>query len=338
MFETTICALKDDKACAVSFTTDDALYRSCVFYQSRFKEYGLKGTIMPPTHFICPSPNKDFSESNGFASWEQWQAFLSEGCFDVANHTISHPFLDKISSEQLEDEVNGAQAVLRERFPGQKVICMANPYVITNDAIDAVIRQRHFSARNGGDGYNSLDPTDRQWYRLDFQTALHHSTAEIMNPWIDHAIEKKLWLIEMWHGVDGQWWEPPAAQECDRHLAYLSGKLDTVWSGTMEEVTLYLREKQHATIKTELANESELHISLKTDLDTSLFDFPLTLKTVVPYSWNRVCMVNGSQEQSLSARENGNQEHSLDVRENDGYRTVYYDVVPNTGTIILRKL
>ena len=326
LFETTICSLKDNKTCAVTFTTDDALYRSCVFYQARFKEYELRGTAMLSTDFICPSVNKDITESNGFATWEQWQAFIDEGCFDVANHTKSHPFLDKISVEQLEDEVNGAQAVLRARFPGQKVICMANPYVVTNDDIDSVIRQRHFSARNGGEGFNSLDPTEWEWYRLDFQTALHHSTSEIMNPWIDQAIEKKLWLIEMWHGVDGQWWEPPSSRECDKHLSYLSGKLDTVWNGTMEEVTLYLREKQHATVITEISNESELQVCLKTDLDDALFDYPLTLKTEVPSDWNRASLIKGSQEQTLIVRENG------------GHKVVYYDAVPNSGSVILRKL
>ncbi len=194
--ETTICPLKDDKSCAFTFTTDDALYRSCVFYQSRFREYGLKGTAMLPTNFICPSPIEFMTESNGFGNWEQWQAFLDEGFFDVANHTKSHPYLDKITAEQLEEEVNATQAVLRERFPGQKVLCMANPYVVTNDAIDDVIRQRHFSARNGGSGYNSLNPTEREWYRLDFQTALHHSTAEIMNAWIDEALKKSSGLLK----------------------------------------------------------------------------------------------------------------------------------------------
>lgn len=324
-FETILCRLKDDKTCAVTFTTDDALYRSCLFYLSRFKEYGLKGTVLFPTHFICPSPNRDMTESNGFANWEQWRAFLSEGFFDVANHTKSHPYLNQISAEQLEDEVNGAQSILRSMFPGQKVLCMANPYVVTDDAIDAVIRQRHFSARNGGNGFNSLNPTEQEWYRLNFQTALHKSTAENMNAWIDQAIEKNLWLIEMWHGVDEQGWEPPASKECDKHLFYLSQKLGTVWNGTMEEVTLYLREKQHAAVVTEIMDETELRISLKTDLDNSLFNDPLTLRTEVPSGWNAARLICGDQDQTLA------------VREMDGHQVVYYNVVPNTGALILKK-
>lgn len=324
-FETTVCDLKDDKTCAVTFTTDDALYRSCVFYQSRFKAYGLKGTLMLPTHFIRPSPIRFVTESNDFANWEQWQAFVGEGYFDVGNHTKSHPYLNKITAEQLEDEVNGAQEVLREKFPGQKIVSMANPYVVTDDAIDDVIRQRHYSARNGGDGYNTLNPTEKEWYRLDFQTALHKTTANEMNAWIDHAIENKLWLIEMWHGVDGQGWEPPASEECDKHLFYLSQKLDTVWNGTMEEVTLYLREKQHTTVITELADETELRASLKTDLDRSLFQFPLTLKTEVPSDWNAARVICGSRDQTLAVGNVG------------GNRVVYYDAVPNAGTLVLKK-
>jgi hypothetical protein len=94
----------------------------------------------------------------------------------------------------------------------------------------------------------------------------------------------------------------------------------------MEEVTLYLREKQHATVVTEFINESEIQISLKTDLDDSLFNYPLTLKTEVPSDWKEVRLICGSQEQTLAAREK------------DGHKVVSYNAVPNTGIIVLKKI
>lgn len=318
---TTLCALKGDKSCAVTFTADDNLYRSFLFYQSRFREYGLKGTVMLTTNFVLPDEKK--AANDDFTTWEQWQAFIAEGFFDVGNHTISHPYLDRIPAAQLESEVNEAQALLRQKFPGQKVLCMANPFVVTNDDIDVVIRQQHFSARNGQGGFNSLDPGDNEWFRLNFQTALHHSTAENMNKWIDEAMEKGMWLIEMWHGVDGQGWEPPASAECDKHLYYLSQHLDTVWNGTMEEVTLYIRERQHATVHTETSGESEIQVTLKHDLDPVLFDYPLTLKTRVPAHWEKVALRQGEREEILI------------VHKKDGFGEVCYDAVPNADMIVM---
>lgn len=322
---TTLCNLKGDKTCAVTFTTDDNLYRCCQFYLSRFKKYGLRGTLMFTTDFMVPSYIEMVTEENGFATLEQWRDFIAEGYFDVGNHTKSHPFLNKITPDQLQDEVNVNQARLRELFPGQKIVSLANPYVVTNEDIDAVVAQQHYSARNGQGGYNSLDPDEKKWFRLDFQNPLHDSTAELMNTWVDEAIEKKAWLIEMWHGVDGVSWEPPSSEECDKHLYYLSQHLDTVWNGTMEEVTLYIRERQHATVKTE-CGESEMRVTLSHDLDPSLFDYPLTLKTQVPSHWKGVVLsCNGREE-------------TLQVKSNDGSGLIYYDVVPNKGPVIIRPI
>ena len=76
----TICNLKDDKSCAVTFTTDDALYRSCLFYRSKFEEYGLRGTVAITADFVCPSTNSDITENNGYGNWEQWKA-CGQGIF-----------------------------------------------------------------------------------------------------------------------------------------------------------------------------------------------------------------------------------------------------------------
>lgn len=323
--KTTICSLKDDKACAVTFTTDDALYRSCLYYRSRFKELGLRGSLMIPVGFVCPSADKNITEENGFGTWEQWQAFVDEGLFEVENHTVTHPDLSKVSPEQLDAEVNRAREILRNKFPGHKVLCMANPFVITNDEVDAVVRKQHYSARNGGDGFNSLSPSEAEWSRLNFKAALHDSTAKTMNPWIDQAIDGHLWLIEMWHGVDGQSWEPPKSAECGRHLEYLAGKLDVVWNGTMGEVTMYLREKQHASVRTMMQDDAEIHINLTTGLDPDLFDYPLTLRTELPSGWNTVHLSCGKREEKVP------------VIEKDGVRYAQYNAVPNKGVIMLRR-
>lgn len=322
----TICNLKDDKSCAVTFTTDDALYRSCLFYRSKFEEYGLRGTVAITADFVCPSTNSDITENNGYGNWEQWKALVDKEYFDVANHTKSHPSLDKISAEQLEVEVNAARELLQAKFPGQKVLCMANPFVVTNDTIDAVIRQQHFSARNGQSGYNSLSPTMEEWYHLNYQIALSHLTAEDMNAWIDTAIDKQSWLIEMWHGVDGQGWEPPASAECDRHLEYLSNHLEKVWNGTMGEVTQYLWQKQHSSIKTMVQDASEIHVYLNTTLDASLFDYPLTLKTIVPPSWKWVRIFYGNRDEICP------------VTIKDGEGQIIYSAKPNSGKIVIKDM
>lgn len=321
---TSICDLNGNKACAVTFTTDDALYKSCLFYNSRFKKYGLKGTAVITLDMVAEENAKRMPGDES-GTWDQWRDIVDQGCFDIANHTKSHTNLDKLSPDELEIEINKTRKILLSNFPGQKVLCMANPYVVTNDMIDDIIRQQHYSARNGEGGFNTVDPSDNEWYRLNFKVALHDTSAEDMNAWVDKAVLNHNWLIELWHGIDGQGWEPPTSAVCDSHLSYLAMNLSSVWNGTMNEVTQYIREKQNANIETTFTNNGRIMIILNVNLDTSLFTYPLTLKTTLPEGWTGARIIQGNHIESAFAQHEGN--------------TVYvvYDAVPNAGKIMLTE-
>ena len=322
---TIICDLKGDKACAVTFTTDDALYKSCLLYLSKFKELGLKGTAAFTLDMIKSNSEASGSENSDSGTWNEWRNFMNEGYFDIANHTKSHAYLDKLPREDLEIEVNETRRILMRHFPEQKILCMANPYVVSSDAVDKVIKQQHYSARNGVVGFNNLNPNDQEWYHLNFQLALHDTKVETMNEWIDQACSNHAWLIELWHGVDGQGWEPPSLETLSAHLSYLAGQLDTVWNGTMDEVTQYIRERQSARVETTVLENDQIMVKLKTNLNSSLFNYPLTLKTTLLDNWTKIIMTQGNRTTHPAT--------SLI----DGVRCVIYDALPDAGYIILTK-
>ncbi len=312
--KTTICRIKDDKKAIVTFTFDDALYKPAVFFTHELTKYDLTGTFAVTTNFVRDSDGDDV---NG--TWEQWKNLINSK-FNVANHSKSHRDLTKLQSAELEEEINGARRKLISEFKGQKVLCMINPFNATNEVVDRKISEQHFAARNGIEGYNSVDPSERDWLRLNYKGVYHNTTSEEMNRWIDEVIKNKLWLIEMIHGVDGIGWEAVPGYIFSEHFAYVSSKRENIWNATFEDATLYIRETQSASVSSKFEDQ-KIIVNLTVDLP-SYFDYPLTLKTFVP-SQDVMVISNGK---SISFK----------LKKEEEKNFVYYDVIPNLNdTFIL---
>jgi len=319
---TVICNLKDNKKGTYSFTTDDGILSSVQSYNADFKRLNLCGSMALIAKRISTAPPSVIN---------QWNNILADGHFNVTNHSMTHVNFTVLSKNQsgldsLNDEINGAQSILKSLFPGQDVITMANPYLKTTLMADSLIRLNHFAARNGYRGYNSLNPTDAEWYRLTSQSTYDGITksSNELNAYLDYAIQHNKWLILLAHGIGNGPYQIPQA-EITAHFEYLASKLDTVWCGTFNEVTKYIRERQNATIVLKNKNSNRITISLSHTLNPKVFSFPLTLKTQVPLEWNVVTVTqNGIYKNTTSCIENG-------------IRYVYYDAIPNSGDIVLKK-
>jgi hypothetical protein len=60
-----------------------------------------------------------------------------------------------------------------------------------------------------------------------------------------------------------------------------------LWAATFQDVTKYMRERQHGRVQTLWSGEA-IEIRLDHDLDRDIYDLPLTLKTYVPSGWSTV--------------------------------------------------
>ena len=83
------------------------------------------------------------------------KAILADGN-TIANHSMTHPKLTKISAKRLQYEVGGAQKVIT-KLTGKPTACLRPPFGLTNKRVKAVIE------KNGmiqvPIGYNSFDYT-----------------------------------------------------------------------------------------------------------------------------------------------------------------------------------
>jgi len=315
---TTVCNLKDDKKAAYTFITDDGIYTAVHYFNEDFKRLHL-----------CGSMALIMDKLQG--QEEKFRALIAEGHFDVTNHSMTHINFATVSdSATLDKEINGAQSLLKSTFVGQDVITMANPYVSNTDLSDKLIKQHHYAGRNGSGGFNSLNPTEVEWYRLKYISTYNYLLSEstsqvVLNSSVDIALKNNNWLIILAHGAGvckGCIPEP----DITAHFEYTASKLDSVWCGTFNEVTKYIRERQHAVISIKQSKPSGIIIHFTHDLDSKLFNFPLTLKTQLPEAWKQtIVLQNGVRKTAILKTENG-------------IHYAYYDAVPNLGNITISSL
>jgi len=325
---TTICPAKDNKKAIYTFTSDDGFTDAATFFNNEFIRLDLKGSLALVANWIngAQTPASTYS---------LWNNLLADGRFDIINHSKSHVKFSTISSSQagqdsLRDEIIGNQTVFRTKFPDQDIITIANPAVVNTDAADELIKQSHYAARNGSSGYNSLSPTDAEWMKLKmlanyFSSQSRAAYSSEINKYVDNIIANKQWLILLTHGI-GTGANAMQDTAFTRHFEYVASKRADLWIAPLGEATKYIRQKQNANIITIDSTETQIAVSLTHQLDAGIFDAPLTLKTKVPAGWTNVKVAQGTSVKDITA-----------IDEN-GVLYIYYDALPNSGTISLTRL
>lgn len=322
---TSVCPIKDNKKAVYTFTADDGFTDAATFYNNEFKRLNLCGSLALVANWIngAQTPASTYSF---------WNTLLADGRFDIINHSKSHVKFSTISNslagqDSLYNEIVGNQTLFKSKFPGQDIITMANPSVVNTDAADVLIKQSHYAARNGGTGYNSLSPTDTEWFKLNmlanyFGSKSRAAYSTEINKYVDNVITNKQWLIILAHGIGAAVNAMPDTA-FTKHFEYVATKTNDLWVAKFGDVTRYFREKQNVAILTVDSTATRIALSVTHTLDAQIFNYPLTLKTRVPDSWTNVSVIQNQVVQNL-----------IPAIEN-GIRYVYYDAVPNAGNVFL---
>jgi hypothetical protein len=148
---------------------------------------------------------------------------------------------------------------------------------------------------------------------------------ELMKSWVEKTDERdNVWLVLVFHGVDGVGWEPTTSKELTDYFGYIKSKEDGLWVATFQDVTKYMRERMHGQVVS-YRDGDVISVVLGSDLTDMSYDLPLTLKTYVPKEWNTVQVRQGERRKQLAV-----------VRANDqGY--VVYQAVPGAEVVTLSR-
>ena len=144
-----------------------------------------------------------------------------------------------------------------------------------------------------------------------------------MKSWVDTTYSNKdMWLVLVFHGIDSLGWEPTPIPKLEEYFNYIKNREDKIWIATFGDVVRYIREREHATINTS-EKDGKISVSLNHSLSKTEYDLPLTLKTYVPSTWNRVTVIQGTHQKTV------------DVQHDEKGAYILYQVEPNTTNALL---
>ena len=266
-------------------------------------------------------------------NWDDLAALAREG-FEISSHTVTHPRLAVLDEANMVYELEKSRQEILERLGPKHTFTVECPYGTEDERVMSYALARYPASRNRmPEPYleelnraSDRDPLSSNKEYVQWQRgALTETPMALMKSWVDTVASRdNMWLVLVFHGVDGIGWEPKTGAELGEYFVYIKSLGEKVWVATFQDAAKYMRERMRAEVHVRTVGES-FEITLTHDLPRDLYDRPLTLKTAVPDDWPAAEVRQGGRIGRAPA--NGS----------PGGRFVIYETVPNSGPVTLAK-
>jgi hypothetical protein len=161
-----------------------------------------------------------------------------------------------------------------------------------------------------------------QWQR----GPLSKTTLQEMKSYIDTTLaHNNIWLVLVYHGINGLGWEALPDTLLDRYFQYIKQNENNLWIATFKDVAKYMRERMHAAI-TQTKSDKKITVHFSHSLREDVYNLPLTLKTYIPSGWKKLRIVQNNRELKMQIKKD----------ENGAY--VLYDAIPGKALVRLNAL
>jgi hypothetical protein len=310
--ETTICRWKDDKTAAYSVGGDDCLRSQLFFAIPEMDKRGLRGTwwVNPGRGGSVNYIKRDDEWAQCWiACYDQWKAAAARG-HDFGNHTLHH--IGAATYAEADEEIGRAAKMIWRTNPRQRLQLFLRGgrtnWGISVEQIGEILASYDCVPGRGG---GVEDPT----WEVD-------PDADYLKSFVDAAIQEGSWHLVGFHGIGPkcEWGGPLDAVAFTAMLDYLVAQHEMIWCGTHTEVHKYDRERISAAVTMLSVAKNEIRLELSCARDPRLYDYPLTLRTAVDTTWERVLFSQGGVSRTIEII--------------DG--VVQYDALPNQGEISIR--
>lgn len=271
----------------------------------------------------------------GELSWDDLRKYAGQG-HEFASHMVTHPRLSSLDEPNVLYELEKSRLEILDQLGERHTFSAEVPFgteherameyahsfypALRNRMPEPYLEELNRSSRQDP---GSFEKEYVQWQR----GALQRTHLPLMKSWIDTtAAHDNIWLVLVFHGVDGIGWEALSSDTLDTYFRYMRSNEEALWIATFGDVARYMRERMSATVTSEQKGKKIL-VELTHPLDTLQYDLPLTLKTYVPASWQEVQMEQGAQGAKKQLRA---QSDSLGTY-------VLYRAMPGAGRVLLSK-
>ncbi len=337
----------DNKKSAFTFSFDDSFESQYTYALPILDKYGMKATFFVIAGAVTDGPPQDWR----YGYWWQFKDMAAEG-HEIAAHTMTHPDLTKLpvgdiyTPNTLTYELYQSQQIIEQKIPGYKCVTLAYPYCSYDSTVEKVASQYFISARTCGayaepSKINGLDwfdvASETPEYNLprnsvsddqdEFDTYTYNVQNESINTgdWAVFFTHEVVPMSQISNGGDTTMYYPTSTYWLDELCQWVKQKSDSglVWEATYGEVAKYIKERQDFTYNIVSSSNSQIEISSTCGLDTSIYNYPLTVDITVPQSWKQVTVSQGDSINTYSSFYNGS---NYVVRAN---------VIPGEDNIIL---
>lgn len=267
-------------------------------------------------------------------TWDELVALANRG-HEFASHTVTHPRLAALDDANLVYELEKSRQEILDHLGFKHTFSVECPYGTENPRAVQFALQRYQVARNHMpdpfvddlDRWNAMDPRDSKNEYVRWQRgALTKTPMTLMKSWVDtSASQNNVWLVLVFHGVNGKGWEPTTDDELKEYFAYIKAREDRLWVATFQDATKYIRERMHSEVRSYRDGET-VRVVLRDDLTDPSYDLPLTLKTDVASAWHTVEVRQGDRVNRVA------------VTHQNGQDYVLYQAVPNAEAVIIRSV
>ena len=97
------------------------------------------------------------------------------------------------------------------------------------------------------------------------------------------------WCDVFIHGLLLERWESEALHVGYRKLfEWVDKHREDLWISFMDDIALYGQERDTATLKTTSADNSRIVLNLTSQMEPTIFDYPLTIKVRIADSWKNI--------------------------------------------------
>jgi peptidoglycan-N-acetylglucosamine deacetylase len=297
---------------AISYTFDDDLPNQYSIATPMFNARGFEMTLFTVTTWVPGG------------SWSPVKTAAASG-HEIASHSVTHPDFSTLTSAQQTNELKNSQLTINANITNQQCLTVAYPYCVEgNDAIAA----SYYIAARGCSG-QLVPATPANFMNISsFVCGPQGSvqTPQDFNNKAESAAAARAWCVYLIHALDNEsGYSPLPSATLQASLDYLSTNQNKFWVETFGNVVRYIRERNAVSV-TAISNSADrIVIQVTNALNQAIYNYPITVRRPLPVNWPAAMVSQNNQP--LPAQ--------LITLNSTNF--VMFDVVPNTGDVVLSK-
>jgi peptidoglycan/xylan/chitin deacetylase (PgdA/CDA1 family) len=307
------------KKAAFSFSFDDGLQSQYDYVRPIMNSYGFHAT-----YYVISSVLNDSLPANWrYGLWSEFQQLAVEGN-EIGDHTVTHPDLTKLpigdetSPGTITYELYQSKKVIEQKIPGVKIITLAYPYCIYNQAVESVAQNYFEAARSCGSYVNDSNISGSNWYSIGSSDIQFNQPRNSLNDDQDEfnmytnilqnqTIANGKWTVFLAHEVlpfdqiiaDSSLglYYPVSTEWLTELCQWIKQKSDSsfIWVATVGNVVRYIKERENFSYVIAYTDSTKIQIVPTDILDDSIYNYPLSAKIVVPTGWKNIRISQGSK-------------------------------------------